>query len=400
MILIPTDRLIAARRLAYGKPLQPSVRVLLPVLLVFACSACKPTSTNSESKSANSQSSEPPRIIAQGQIQPAGGLIRLNGTPGDAVESISVALGQSVKAGDLLVTLRSHASRRAQVEMLKQQLADAQLQHAAAIERAEIELSAARMQLKQADQQATSIKNRRPSIDLLKQQWHDAQAALGRIESISQDPLTKAMVSRLDIDKQRSTVTAAQLQYQSQQDSLEQADLSAVSAKELAHEKARAAEKSLDLAKKVDPASVLKAQISAAEQQLALSQVLSPIDGTVVSLDAHVGESIAQFPLVQVADLTRMICQVEVDQIDAPRVKVGQVARLNSKAFKSPLKGKVSRIERLVGYPQLRASDPLAKTDYRTLPIQVEIDASDVGTAADWVQLQVEVTIPLNESGT
>ncbi len=85
------------------------------------------------------------------------------------------------------------------------------------------------MQLKQAQQQTSSIQNRRPSIELLKQQWQDAAAALRRIEAISQDPLTKAMVSRLEIDKQRASVTAAQLQYQSQQETLDQADLTASS---------------------------------------------------------------------------------------------------------------------------------------------------------------------------
>ena len=388
MSFSPTDRVRPS-----GQPaLAPA---LLVAVCLSACLSCKPTANKPPAATGSKQSIQPARVIAQGQIQPAGGLIRLNGTPGDAVETIHVAVGQSVKANDVLITLRSHTARQAQVETLEQQLADAQLQQAAAIQRAEIEVSAARMQLKQADQQTSSIKNRRPSIELLKQQWLDAQAALRRIEAISQDPLTKAMVSRLEIDKQRASVTQAQLQYQSQQETIEQADLTATSGKELAQEKVRAAEKSLELAKKVDPTSVLKAQISSARQQLALSQLLSPIDGTVVSLEARVGESIAQYPLVQIADLTRMVCQVEIYQTDAPLVKIGQPALLASDAFKAPLRGKITRIDRLVGYPQLRATDPLAKTDYRTLPVQVEIDSADVDVAAHWVQLQVEVTIPL-----
>ncbi len=95
-----------------------------------------------------------------------------------------------------------------------------------------------------------------------------------------------------------------------------------------------------------------------------------------------------------------MVCQVEIYQTDAPLVEVGQAAVLNSDAFKTPLRGKVARIDRLVGYPQLRATDPLAKTDYRTLPVQVEIDPQDAPVAAHWVQLQVEVTIPLDGAGS
>ncbi len=122
----PTDRLYLSRRLA-----------LVPVLLVAACSSCKPTPRTDQPKSVSKQSVRPTRIIAQGQIQPASGLIRLNGTPGDAVESINVTLGQPVKAGDVLITLRSRAGRQSQVELLKQQLSDAQLQQAAAVERAQ-----------------------------------------------------------------------------------------------------------------------------------------------------------------------------------------------------------------------------------------------------------------------
>lgn len=380
----------SADRLRHRGPL-----VLLPVLLVASSLSCTSTNSIKTSKPDEQQTNS---IRAQGQIQPAGGLIRLNGTPGDSVEMIHVKAGDKIEAGKELVTLKSQTTRESQVKLLKQQLVDARLQQSAAIEKAEMELSAARMTLKQADQQSASVNNRRPSIELLKSQWHDAQAALGRIEAISQDPLTRAMVSRLEIDKQRANVTAAQLQYQTQQETLDQAELAATSGTELAHERVRAAEKALELAKRIDPATILETQLAAAEQQLLLSKIVSPIKGTVVSVDARVGESIAQFPLVQVADLSKMICQVEIYEADARRVKFGQTATLKSGALEHPLTGKVAQIELMVGHPQLRATDPLARTDYRTLPVQVEIDAQHTAEAARWLQLQVEVEIQLGAS--
>ncbi|MCC6508572.1 MAG: efflux RND transporter periplasmic adaptor subunit [Pirellulaceae bacterium] len=359
--------------------------------------SCKPKAPEGPqaTQAANKQAVRPARIIAQGQLQPAGGLIRLNGTPGDAVEKILVSVGDPVKIGQPLVVLRSATARQSQLETLKQQLEDARLQRDANIDRAKIELSGAQLQLSQAVEQLTSLERRRSSLDLLKQQWQDAQAAFQRMETIAKDPLTKAMVSRLEIDKQRSSVTAAQLQFESQKETFEQAELTASSGRKLAEEKVRAAERSLALAEKIDPTSVLLAQIAGAEQQLALSNLTSPIDGTVVSLDARVGESIAQFPLVQVANLSRMNCQAEIYQTDAPLVKLGQAALLSSDAFDKPLRGTVKRIDRLIGFPQLRATDPLAKVDYRTLPVQIEVDAADVDVASHWLQLQVEVTIPL-----
>lgn len=345
------------------------------------------------------QAVRPARIVAQGQLLPAGGLIRLNGTPGDTVEEILVSIGDTVEPGQPLIRMRSADYRESQLETLKQQLAEAELQHRAAIDRAQIELSAARMQLEQAKEQVLATKRRQESLPLLKQQWQDAQAALQRAEALAQDPLTRALVSRLDVDKQRASVTAAQLQYEQQREALRQAQESAEWAEKLATEKVSGAEKSLELAQRVDPTNVIRAQIKGAEQQLAASRIVSPIQGTVVSIDAHIGESVSQLPLMQVADLSRMVCQVEIYQTDAPLVRVGQLAEMSSDAFSNPLRGRVVRIDRLIGSPQLRSTDPLAKVDYRTLPVVIEVAAEDVPTAARWLQLQVEVKISLDAVG-
>lgn len=350
-----------------------------------------PTSAQSDDK----QAVRPAKIIAQGQLLPGGGLIRLTATPGDTVERILVNIGEQVTAGQPLIELRSAVVRQSQLETLQQQLEDATLQQAAAVDRAQIELSAARMQLSQAEEQARSIIRREQSLPLLKQQWEDVRGALERAEALANDPLTRGMVSRLDIDKQRASVTASQLQYEQQQESLQLAQESAVWSKKLAAEKVSGAEKSLELAQKVDPTGVIRAQIKSAQQQLSAAQVTSPINGTVVSIDARVGENAAQLPLVQVADLTRMVCQVEIYQTDAPLVQVGQLSELRSDAFSRSLKGRVARIDRLIGYPQLRSTDPLAKVDYRTLPVLIEVAQEDSELAARWLQLQVEVTIPL-----
>ncbi|MGN6545863.1 MAG: efflux RND transporter periplasmic adaptor subunit [Aureliella sp.] len=345
------------------------------------------------------QAVRPARIVAQGQLLPAGGLIRLNGTPGDTVEDVLVSIGDSVQAGQPLIRMRSAEYRQSQLDTLRQQLDDAQLQHSAAIDRAKIELSAARMALEQAKEQVQSAKRREQSLALLKRQWEEAEAALKRAEALAQDPLTRALVSRLDVDKQRASVTAAQLQYEQQREAITQAQEAAQGAEKLATEKVSGAEKSLELAERIDPTNVIRAQIKGAEQQLAAAKIVSPISGTVVSIDAHIGESVSQLPLMQVADLSRMVCQVEIYQTDAPLVRVGQEAEMSSDALDAPLHGRVVRVDRLIGSPQLRSTDPLAKVDYRTLPVLIEVASEDVPTAAKWLQLQVEVRISLGAVG-
>lgn len=360
---------------------------------------CKPPPKSRQGTNLPIQSSRPERIIAQGQIQPSGGLIRLNGLPGDAVEEILVAIGDPVTPGKPLLRLRSATLRKMQLETLREQLLQAELQQAAGLDRAKLELTAARSQLSQAQEQARSVQRREESLPLLKQQWEDARTALKRAEAIANDPLTKAMISRLEIDKQRASVTTSQLQFEQQRESSLMAVENVQWAEKLALEKAASAEKALELAEKASPAALIRSQIKGAEQQLEAATIVSPITGEVVSLDARVGENVAMFPLIQVADLTKMNCQVEIYQTDAPLVKEGQAAELRSNAFEKPLHGKVVRIDRLVGFPQLRSTDPLAKVDYRTLPVLIEIASEEVAAAARWLQLQVEVEITLNSGG-
>lgn len=370
--------------------------LMVALVTHVGCDQQRP-SPPSQSPVADAQSVRPAKIIAQGQLLPAGGLIRLNGAPGDTVETILVKVGDVVTTGQALIELRSASYRQSQLDTLQQQLIEAELQKAAAVDRAQIELSAARMQLSQAEEQIRSVKRRESSLPLLKRQWDDAQAALDRAESMAKDPLTRALISRLDIDKQRAGATASEMQYEQQRESLTQAEEAAQWAQKLAAQKLGAAEKSLELAEKANPASVLRSQIKGAEQQLAAARIVSPIDGTVLSVDARVGESVAQFPLVQLANLSRMVCQVEIYQTDAPLVKLGQRAELRGDAFTKPLRATVTRVDRLIGHPQLRSADPLAKVDYRTLPVMLEVAEEDTVTAAQWLQLQVEVTIPLDE---
>ncbi len=46
----------------------------------------------------------------------------------------------------------------------------------------------------------------------------------------------------------------------------------------------------------------------------------------------------------------------------------------------------------------LAVADPLAKSDYRSLNVIIEIDASDAEAAAKWLQLQVDVEIDVADA--
>ncbi len=95
-----------------------------------------------------------------------------------------------------------------------------------------------------------------------------------------------------------------------------------------------------------------KASLKSAEERIKKSVILSPIDGVVSSLNVEEGEvaivGTMNNPgtvLMTVADLSVMEVEVEIDETDIVKVKVGQEAEVNVDAFPDiKIKGKVSEV--------------------------------------------------------
>ena len=117
------------------------------------------------------------------------------------------------------------------------------------------------------------------------------------------------------------------------------------------------------------------------------------------------GELIAQTPVLDIADLSRMSCVAEVYEADAKEIKVGQAVRLRSPAFTGKysdgnvgeaggIPGRVVRIGSMVASPGLTNRNPLAPSDRSIVEVDVEIDPKDQAAtteAASKVGLQVTV---------
>ncbi len=88
-----------------------------------------------------------------------------------------------------------------------------------------------------------------------------------------------------------------------------------------------------------------------------------------------------------------MIVRAEVNVVDLQRVHVGAKATLTSAALLKPLTGKVKSISRLVGTPRLPNPNPMARVDWRSAHVVIEIDEASVEAAAQRIQLQVDVAI-------
>lgn len=340
------------------------------------------------------------KVVAQGQILPAGGLIRLAATPGDVIDQIHVKVGDAVEAGQTLATMRSLKLQEARFDALQSRQRDAQHQQSSAIQQAQLQLTTAEAKVQQAVAQQESLERQAKLLELAKEQVAASEKALDRVESIAKDPLTSSFVGAMQVDQQRLAHGEAQLKYEQQAENYEQAKEAAQLNALASDQQLQAAKLAMRIAEQSLSVKAIESELKALEIQTVSATIKAPQAAVVVAVNSRAGETAAQFPVVELADVTQTICEVEVVEVDAGRVQKGQVAIISSPALPKELRGKVARISRLVGRPQLAVADPLAKADYRSLNVIIEIDPTDIPIASQWLQLQVKVEITILEDAT
>ncbi len=376
--------------------------VIKPITLTLLVSSCFCIlGCDNASKSPGTASNVPTvplrqtKVIAQGQILPAGGLIRLTATPGDIVDDVLVKVGDPVTSGKPLIKMRSLRIQNARVEALESRLRDAVQQHTSALQQAKLQVSSAEAIVQQASAQQKALDRQAALVALAKEQVAASEMAVERVKSVARDPLTSSFVGAMQVDQQRLALGEAKLKYEQQAENFEQAKEAAQLNMIKAEQQLQAAQLGFQLAEQSLAVQAIESELKALKLQVQSAIVEAPQDAVVVAINARAGEAAAQFPLIELADITRTICEAEVVELDAGRIKVDQKVTISSPALPRHLFGKVAQISRLVGRPQLAVADPLAKADYRSLNVLIEIERADVATASKWLQLQVQVEIAI-----
>lgn len=118
-----------------------------------------------------------------------------------------------------------------------------------------------------------------------------------------------------------------------------------------------------------------EASVQVARVQRARADLLAPFDGLVTDVNVNIGDSLTiGVPLFEIIDDSRLHVDATVDEADAARVKLGQVAALRLDALPGQtFAGKVTRV------------DPVVKRDLkgaRTLTVEVEVEAADAARVA------------------
>lgn len=338
------------------------------------------------------------QVVALGRLLPELGVISVSAMPGERVQRLNVSEGDLVEdEGTSLGVLASHELRQVELEGMQAQLAAAEEQQKANLHVAEARLAQAQAALQQAEGQKEQSALQEQEINLLQQRAELARSDYEQLEELArEDP---DLVTRNQLQRQRMAGQAAQSEYEQAIRSLEVGQAAADLAIEAARADVLAAEANLEQTKAAKTLDALAKQVEAAAVQERWARLPAPTTGTVLKVFLRPGEFITETPILQFAELSRMVCIAEVFEADAKLIQLGDAAVLSSSAFAAPfdqegLPGTVTRIGQLITAPGIVSRDPLARADRNVLEVVVAIDpANEAATrqAAQLVGLQVNV---------
>ncbi len=128
-------------------------------------------------------------------------------------------------------------------------------------------------------------------------------------------------------------------------------------------------------------------------QELKQSEILSPMDGTILHVHTRAGERIGDDGVVDMADLTKLDILAEVYERDIVRVKTGQKAEIIAPGISDKIKGEVYEIGYMVQKNDLTDTDPLAARDRRVISVRIAITPDAVHQLTHLLRSQVDVRL-------
>ncbi|MEZ5788516.1 MAG: efflux RND transporter periplasmic adaptor subunit [Xanthobacteraceae bacterium] len=299
--------------------------------------------------------------VAPGRVESVSREIRITAPMIGRIAEVLVKPNDKVFAGELLIRLDD--------EELLARLAVAEAQ-VAMRKRARDTQSASRQSL-----------NRRKAEDALA----DAERAFADARST----LDKAAADRRKGSGSEESVTAAQAAFTKARETLEteQAEL----------RKLKADDDTPLPNRNEGELNVGRAELAAAEQAVEKTRIRAPIAGTILQVQAKVGELATPSPdqpLLIMGDLSSLRVRAEVDERDIADVRVGQPVVVRAHAFRGrEFAGEVASIARLVGPGVINSRSQRKLTDVDV--VEVVIDLTDPGPLA--VGMQADVYFRTND---
>jgi HlyD family secretion protein len=279
---------------------------------------------------------------ATGRVEPKSGEVRITAEAPGRIVDIPVSLNDSVKSGDLLVSIDDD---------------DALTKLSAATAEAQVRVR------ERNEEDARGLQQERRTAE-------DALAAAERSQFGAQQEYDDALQERREKNGPQATVDAARTKLEDARKKVadERANLASVNAKS-----------GMPLPTRLEAAlSVARAELTGAELGVEHLRVRAPFDGTVLNVIAKEGEVAAPSPentLLVFGDLSTMKVRAEVEERDAAKIRVGQSVVVRADAYPDQdFEGRVSSIAQSLSPPNIVSRGPRRPNDVEVLEAMIDLD--------------------------
>ncbi|MCG2682089.1 MAG: efflux RND transporter periplasmic adaptor subunit [Planctomycetales bacterium] len=333
-------------------------------------------------------------VVAMGRVEPADGVIDVGGTIGDRLGRLLAEEGSSVNKGELLAELESRELRKLELDAADCRLRIAEQRLTVEQSLADVKIEMAGLGIKKAE---AAVRNEAAQENKIKLLALSLALAIKDQERLA--GLSKELASDQERERQALLVQQAESELQSARAMMEQLTLTnqlGLEAARLELAAAQAAKRQLPFAV---PVESLRVGRELAAAMFDRTRITAPCEGTVLKTCVRPGETIGAGPLLQIANLRRMVVVAEVYEIEVKHLRIGQEAIVSSKAFAPPgdeegFRGTVQSIGRIISTPMLKNVDPFAPADRHVVDVRVELDEEGSRRAAALTNLQVDVRFP------
>jgi HlyD family secretion protein len=336
---------------------------------------------------------EPDKVTALARLEPEDGVVDISGTPGDRLQELKVKVGDQVKAGDTLAVLESRTLREAELEMAQAQLADAEKRGEAEQKYAAALQQEAQLARKQAQLERLEIAAQHEKIDGLKISLASVEDDLKRLEKLreSSSSTDSSIVSDQQLEHQRTLKEKTQKELAAAESQLKKLEDTIALSDEQAEAKVQTAAANQARIPSTLALDSLRKSVELARRRLELTTIRAPSDGEILKVMLSAGETLAQQPILEMADTSRMVAVAEIYEDDALHVKEGAAASVDSEALEQPIAGTVSYIGSMVAKNTVMSLTPTASADLRVVEARIRLEPNP--EAKRLINLQVTVSI-------
>jgi HlyD family secretion protein len=341
-----------ARKLAIGAGLASLALAGFAIALIVTPSTSVPVklalpTSGSAPASATPPTSEADRQLqwvaaAPGRVEPRSGQIRISAEVGGNVTAVLVANGDKVSEGEVLIRLEDREAR-------------------ARLEAAEAEAATRK---RERDAQAATAGRE----DVRKAE--DAVYSAERSLASARFELDAAIAAERKGGGETRALTAARSRLADAKEHLRREQLGLTSAQGKAN---------LPAPNRLEAVLIAgRADVTLAETALDHTRIRAPIAGTILQVNAKVGELVAaspEQPLIVLGDMSLVRVRAEVDEQDVGKIKVGQRVFVRNTAYPGrDFEGKVAEMAPSLALPRMGSRGARRATDVEVMEVLINLD--------------------------